>query len=139
VASSGRTCFVAALSAETGEERWRFRTVPRKGEPGSDTWGNFDLDAGGAPTWTTGSYDPALNLLYWPTGNPWPDFHGGDRPGDNLYSDCILALDADTGKMKWYFQFVPHDTHDWDANEQPVLLDANSPGAPRQPLPQADR
>jgi alcohol dehydrogenase (cytochrome c) len=138
VASSGQTCFIAALSAETGKEAWRVWTVPRKGEPGSDTWGNFPLENGGAPAWTTGTYDPALNLLYWPTGNPWPDF-GGDRPGDNLYSDCVLALDADTGKMKWYFQFVPHDTHDWDANEAPVLLDTTFRGTPRKLLVQANR
>ena len=139
VASSGRTCFIAALSAITGEEVWRVSAVPKKGEPGSDTWGNFPLDQGGGPTWTPGSYDPALNLLYWPTGNPWPDFYGGGRPGDNLYTDCILALDADSGKMKWYFQFVPHDTHDWDANETPVLLDADYEGKPRKLLLQANR
>ena len=131
VASSGQTCFIAALSAETGNEAWRVWTVPRKGEPGSDTWGNFPLENGSAPAWTTGTYDPDLNLLYWPTGNPWPDF-GGDRPGDNLYSDCVLALDPDTGKMKWYFQFVPHDTHDWDANEAPVLLDTEFRGRPTE-------
>jgi alcohol dehydrogenase (cytochrome c) len=139
VASSGRTCFVAALSAETGEEAWRVWAVPHKGEPGSETWGNFPLDQGGGPTWTTGSYDPELNLLYWPTGNPWPDFYGGDRPGDNLYTDSILALDADTGKMKWYFQFMPHDTHDWDANETPILVDATFKGRPRKLLLQANR
>jgi alcohol dehydrogenase (cytochrome c) len=139
VASSGQTCFVAALSAETGKEAWRVWTVPRKGEPGSESWGNFPLENGGGPTWTTGSYDPGLNLLYWPTGNPWPDFVGDDRPGDNLYTDCILALDADTGKMKWHFQFVPHDTHDWDANETPVLLDTEFRGRPRKLLVQANR
>jgi alcohol dehydrogenase (cytochrome c) len=139
VASSGKTCFVAALSAETGEEAWRVYAVPKKGEPGSETWGNFPLNQGGGPTWTTGSYDPALNLLYWPIGNPWPDFYGGDRPGDDLYTDSILALDADTGKMKWYFQFVPHDTHDWDANETPILLDADYAGRPRKLLLQANR
>lgn len=139
VASSGKRCFVAALSAETGEEAWRVWTVPHKGEPGADTWGSFNLDWGGAPTWTTGSYDAELNLLYWPTGNPWPDFYGGDRPGDNLYSDSILAIDADTGKMRWYFQFIPHDTHDWDANEQPVLVDMEFGGRPRKLLLQANR
>jgi alcohol dehydrogenase (cytochrome c) len=139
VASSGKACFVAALSAETGEEAWRFWTVPRKGEPGSDSWGKINVENGGAPTWTTGSYDPDLNLIYWPTGNPWPDFNGTDRPGDNLYSDCVLALDPESGKMKWYFQFVPHDTHDWDANEQPVLLDADFRGQPRKLLLQANR
>lgn len=139
VASSGKTCFVAALSGETGDELWRFWSVPRKGEFGADSWGKFPLDWGGGPTWTPGSYDPQLNLLYWPTGNPWPDFYGGDRPGDNLYSDCILALDADSGKLKWYFQFTPHDTHDWDANETPVLFDAAVGGQARKLLLQADR
>ena len=139
VASSGKTCFVAALSAETGQEAWRVWAVPRKGEAGSETWGSFPLDQGGGPTWTTGSYDPDLNLLYWPTGNPWPDFYGGDRPGDNLFTDCILALDADTGKMKWYFQFVPHDTHDWDANETPILFDGEFKGQRRKLLLQANR
>jgi len=139
VASSGKTCYVSAISAATGKEVWRVWSVPRKGEQGSDTWGNFPLQEGGGPTWTAGSYDPSLNLLYWPTGNPWPDFYGGDRPGDNLYTDCILALDADTGKMKWHFQFVPHDTHDWDANETPVLADINFRGRARKLLLQANR
>jgi alcohol dehydrogenase (cytochrome c) len=139
VASSGRTCFVAALSAESGAEVWRVSAVPKKGEPGSETWGNFPLERGGGPTWTPGSYDPGLNLLYWPIGNPWPDFYGGDRPGDNLYTDSILALDPDTGRMKWYFQFVPHDTHDWDANETPVLADLVFDGRPRKLLLQANR
>lgn len=139
VASSGKTCFIAALSAETGKEAWRVWSVPRKGEPGANTWGDFPLEQGGGPTWTTGTYDPALNLLYWPTGNPWPDFVGDRRPGDNLYTDCVLALDADTGKMKWYFQFVPHDTHDWDANETPVLLDTEFRGRRRKLLIQANR
>jgi alcohol dehydrogenase (cytochrome c) len=139
VASSGKTCFVAALSAETGTEAWRVWAVPRKGDPGSETWGDFPLENGGGPTWTTGTYDPGLNLLYWPTGNPWPDFVGDRRPGDNLFTDCVLALDADTGKMKWYFQFVPHDTHDWDANETPVLVDAEFRGRPRKLLVQANR
>jgi alcohol dehydrogenase (cytochrome c) len=139
LASSGKTCYVAALSSETGDEAWRVLAVPRKGEPGSETWGDFPLESGGGPTWTTGTYDPDLNLLYWPTGNPWTDFSGGDRTGDNLYTDCVLAIDADTGKMKWHFQFVPHDTHDWDANETPVLLDTVFKGRPRKLLIQANR
>jgi alcohol dehydrogenase (cytochrome c) len=139
VASSGKTCFVAALSAADGKEVWRFWSVPRAGEPGADTWGGFPLDQGGGPTWTPGTFDPDLNLLYWPIGNPWPDFYGGDRPGDNLYTDSIVALDADTGKRKWHFQFVPHDTHDWDANETPVLLDTEFKGQKRKLLIQADR
>jgi alcohol dehydrogenase (cytochrome c) len=139
VASSGKTCYISALSSETGDEAWRVWAVPHKGEPGSETWGSFPLDSGGGPTWTTGTYDPALNLLYWPTGNPWPDFYGGDRPGDNLYTDSVLALDADSGKMKWYFQFVPHDTHDWDANETPILFDTEFQGRPRKLMLQANR
>ncbi len=136
---SGQRGFVAALSAETGDEAWRFWTVPHKGEPGADTWAQFPLDYGGAPTWTTGSYDPQSNTVYWPTGNPWPDFYGGGRVGDNLYSDCVVALDGDTGKLKWYFQFTPHDTHDWDANETPVLIDAPIRGSMSKLLVQANR
>ena len=136
---SGQRGFVAALSAATGEEAWRFWTVPGKGDPGGDTWGNFPPEMGGAPTWTTGSFDPGLNLVYWPTGNPWPDYYGGNRPGDNLYSDCVLALDADTGKLKWHFQFTPHDIHDWDANETLALIDAPFGGRTRKLLVQANR
>jgi alcohol dehydrogenase (cytochrome c) len=136
---SGQRGFVAMIDAVTGKERWRFWTVPNKGEPGSETWGGFPAEMGGAPTWTTGTYDPELNLIYWPTGNPWPDFYGGRRPGDNLYSDSVVALDADTGKMKWYFQFTPHDVWDWDANENPVLVDATFRGRPRKLLIQANR
>ena len=136
---SGQRGFVAALSASTGEELWRVWTVPGPGEPGSESWGGFNHEHGGAPTWTTGSFDPELNLIYWPTGNPWPDFYGGRRKGDNLYSDSVLALDADTGKMKWYFQFTPHDVWDWDANETLVLADANWKGKPRKLMFQANR
>ena len=136
---AGLRGFVAALSAETGEELWRFWTVPAKGEPGSETWGDFPTDWGGAPTWLTGSFDADLNLIYWPTGNPWPNFYGGDRPGDNLYSNCVLALDADTGQLKWHFQFTPHDTHDWDAAEMLVLIDREFGGRQRKLMIQANR
>ncbi len=136
---SGQRGFVAAISAEDGKEQWRFWTVPGKGEPGSETWGGFPAEWGGAPTWTTGSFDPDLNLIYWPTGNPWPDFYGGHRRGSNLYSNSVLALDADTGKLKWYFQFTPRDTHDWDANETLTLLDAPFRGKPRKLMVQANR
>ena len=95
---------------------------PQKGEPGSETWGKL-IDYGGGATWLSGTFDPDLNTLYWTTGNPWPDFFGVDRGGDNLYSCSLLALDANTGKIKWHFQFTPHDTHDWDAQSWPVLVD----------------
>jgi len=131
--------FVAAFSAATGEERWRFWTVPAKGEPAAETWGELGPEWGGAATWLNGTYDPELNILYWTAGNPWPDFYGGARHGDNLYSDSLLALDADTGKLKWYFQFTPHDTHDWDAQAWPVLLDSVYEGRPRKLLLHANR
>ena len=136
---AGLRGFLSALSAETGEEIWKFWTVPAKGQPGSETWGDFPAEWGGAPTWMTGSFDPELNLIYWPTGNPWPNFYGGDRPGDNLYSDCVLALDADTGELKWHFQFTPHDTHDWDATEMLVLIDREFQGRERKLMIQANR
>jgi PQQ-dependent dehydrogenase (methanol/ethanol family) len=131
--------FLAAFSAATGEELWRFWTVPAKGEPGAETWGELGPEWGGAATWLNGTYDPELNLLYWTTGNPWPDFYGGARRGDNLYSDSLLALDAGTGKLKWYFQFTPHDTHDWDAQAWPVLLDTTYEGRARKLLLHANR
>ena len=131
--------FLAAYSAATGDELWRFWTVPAKGEPGAESWGQLGPEWGGAATWLNGTYDPELNLLYWTTGNPWPDFYGGARHGDNLYSDSLLALDADSGKLKWYFQFTPHDTHDWDAQAWPVLLDAPFGGRARKLLLHANR
>jgi alcohol dehydrogenase (cytochrome c) len=130
---SGMRGFVAALNAETGDEVWRTYTIPGRGEPGSETWGDLTIDWGGGGTWLTGTFDPQLNLLYWTTGNPWPDFYAGDRDGDNLYSDSVLALDADTGKMKWYFQFTPKDVWDWDAQAWPVLLDVPWEADPGKP------
>ena len=115
--------FLDAYYATTGKPAWRFWTVPMKGEPGSETWGEDSWKHGSATTWVTGSYDPDLNLIYWGTGNPGPDWNGDVRPGDNLYSDCLIALDADTGKLKWYFQFTPHDVWDLDSTEIPVLVD----------------
>ncbi len=114
---------IDAYDAETGELRWRFYTIPGEGEPGNETWGGDSWKYGGAPTWLTGSYDPDTNLIYWGTGNPGPDWNGDLRPGDNLYSDAVVGLDADTGELKWHFQFTPHDTHDWDATQIPVLVD----------------
>ena len=131
-AEGGIRGFLDAYDAKTGERVWRFWTVPAPGEPGSETWGGDSWKFGGASTWITGSYDPELNLVYWGTGNPGPDYNGDVRPGDNLYSCSLLALDADTGKLKWYFQFTPHDTHDWDATQIPVLLDSTFNGRPRK-------
>jgi len=126
--------FLDAYSAKDGKRIWRSYTVPGPGEPGNETWEGDSWKSGGAPTWLTGSFDPELNLIYWGTGNPSPDFNGEVRKGDNLYSDCVLALDADTGKMKWYFQFTPHDVWDWDAAQIPVLLDTEVNGTNRKLL-----
>ena len=125
--------FVDAYDAATGRRVWRFGTVPGPGEAGHETWTGDSWKTGGAPAWLTGSYDPELNLIYWPTGNPSPVNYGGDRNGDNLYSDCMLALDPDTGSLKWYFQFTPHDVHDYDSTEIPVLIDADWDGQPADP------
>jgi alcohol dehydrogenase (cytochrome c) len=115
--------YVDAYDAETGERRWRSYTIPGKGEPGNETWAGDSWQTGGGPTWMTGSYDPKLGLLYWGVGNPAPDFNGSGREGDNLYTNSVVALDVDTGKMQWFFQFTPHDLHDWDANQVPLLID----------------
>ena len=131
--------FVAAWDQTTGKEVWRFWTVPLPGEPGSETWKGKELEHRSGATWMTGTYDPALDLVYWPVGNPGPDYDGSEREGDNLYTDSILALDAKTGKLKWYYQFTPHDVHDWDAQEPPVLVDTNWQGQPRKLLLQANR
>jgi alcohol dehydrogenase (cytochrome c) len=131
--------FVDAYDAVTGQRTWRFETVPGPGQPGHETWAGDSWKTGGAPAWLTGTYDPELNLIFWPTGNPSPVNYGGDRQGDNLYSDCMLALDADTGKLKWYFQFTPHDVHDYDSTEIPVLIDADWAGQPHKLLIQANR
>jgi alcohol dehydrogenase (cytochrome c) len=131
-AEGGIRGFLDAYDVKTGERAWRFWTVPAPGEPGSETWEGNAWRNGGASTWLTGSYDPDLNLLYWGTGNPGPDYNGDVRPGDNLYSCSLLALDPDTGKLKWHFQFTPHDTRDWDATQVPVLLDSTIGGRTRK-------
>lgn len=131
-AEGGIRGFLDAYDAKTGDRVWRFWTVPSPGEPGSETWGNNSWEHGGGSTWVTGSYDPELNLVYWGTGNPGPDYNGDVRPGDNLYTCSLLALDADTGKRKWHFQFTPHDTRDWDATQVPVLLNSTLGGRLRK-------
>jgi alcohol dehydrogenase (cytochrome c) len=131
--------FVAAYDADSGKLAWRFWTIPALGEFGSESWpGDLYLHGGGT-TWMPGTYDPELNTLYWGTSNPAPDFEGSVRPGDDLYTDCLLALDPDTGKLKWYFQFTPHDLFDYDATETPVLLDATYKGQPHKLLVEANR
>ncbi len=123
-----------AYDAKTGKRAWRFWTIPGPGEPGNETWKGDSWKSGAGGTWVTGSYDPETNLVYWGTGNPGPDWNGDVRQGDNLYADCMLALDADSGKLKWYFQFTPHDIHDWDATEVPVLVDGVVRGQKRKLL-----
>ena len=115
--------YIAAYDAATGEEAWRFYTIPGPGEPGNDTWAGDSWRYGGASVWLTGSYDPELNLTYWGIGNPGPDWNPAQRRGDNLYSDSVVALDADTGELRWYFQFTPNDTYDYDSVQIPVLAD----------------
>ena len=117
----GANGFVAAHDQETGKEVWRFWTVPKPGTPGSETWQGKDIEHGGAPTWFTGSYDPELDMVYWPTGNPAKEYNGDDRKGDNLYAGSILALDRKTGTLRWHYQFTPHDLWDWDATQTSVL------------------
>jgi alcohol dehydrogenase (cytochrome c) len=135
----GANGFVVAHDQQTGKEAWRFWTVPKRGEPGSETWGGKDIDHGGAPTWFTGSYDAVLDIVYWPTGNPAKEYNGDDRKGDNLYSDTILALDRRTGALKWHYQFTPHDLWDWDATQTSVLVDADWEGTPRKLMLHANR
>jgi PQQ-dependent dehydrogenase (methanol/ethanol family) len=136
-ADEGIRGFVAAYKASTGQLVWRRWTIPAKGEPGSETWQGSIMSGGS--TWLTGSYDPETKVLYWPTGNPWPDTDGTNRKGDNLYTNCILAMDVETGKLRWHFQFTPHDLHDWDATEPPVLVDTLFKGRQRKLLLHADR
>jgi len=131
--------FIAALDAKTGREAWRFYTIPVAGEPGSETWKGDSWKHGGASVWITGSYDPELNLTYWGIGNPGPDYNDEERAGDNLYSDSVVALDPDTGKLKWHFQFTPHDVWDYDSVQIPVLADVEYQGRPRKAMFWANR
>lgn len=131
--------FLAAFDQVSGKEVWRFWTVPKPGEPGSETWVGRDIEHGGATTWQTGAYDPDLGTVYWATGNPGPDYNGDQRLGDNLYASSILALEAKTGKLKWYFQVTPHNVWDWDAQQPLALVDSSWDGQPRKLLLHASR
>lgn len=135
----GARGFLAAFDQATGKEVWRFWTVPKPGEPGAETWKGTDINHPSAATWLTGTYDPQLGMLYWQTGNPGPDLNGDQRGGDNLYSSSILALDAKTGKLKWYYQYTPHNVWDWDAQQPPVLVDTFWQGQIRKLLLHANR
>jgi alcohol dehydrogenase (cytochrome c) len=136
---SGVRGFLAAYDALSGSLKWRFWTIPGPGEFGSASWPGNSYLHGGGTTWMPGTYDAKLNTLYWTTSNAAPDFAGDSRPGDDLYTACVLALNADTGELKWFFQFTPHDLYDFDANETPVLVDAEEGGATRHLLVQANR
>jgi len=131
--------FVDAYDAKTGKRAWRFNTIPGPGEPGHESWSGDAWKTGGGSTWVTGSYDPQLNLVYWGVGNPGPDWNGDDRPGDNLYTCSLVALDGSTGALRWHFQFTPHDTHDWDSTHVPVLFDGEVRGKKRKLIGVANR
>ena len=131
--------FLDAYDAATGRRLWRVNVIPDKDDPARATWAGNSADFGGGPTWMTGTYDAQTDTLFWSTGNPSPDYDGTVRTGDNLYTCSVLALDPKTGKMKWYFQFTPHDTHDWDATETNVLADGIFRGRLRHLILHADR
>ena len=135
----GARGFIVAFKASNGELAWRYWTMPARGEPGSETWVGRAIEHGCAAPWLTGSYDPETKLLYWTTGNPCPDYNGDERKGDNLYTSSVVALDPATGKQRWYFQFTPHDLHDWDAAQPVLTVNANFRGKPRKLLLQANR
>jgi len=124
--------FLAAYDVTTGRQLWKFDTIPGPGEVGHETWQKEAWKTGGGGTWVTGSYDPSLDLLYWGVGNPSPDFTGDTRPGDNLFTESVVALHATSGRMAWYFQFTPHDEHDWDSGQTPILADLFVDGAERK-------
>jgi alcohol dehydrogenase (cytochrome c) len=131
--------YILALDPKTGKELWRFYTIPAPGQPGSETWSGDAWKRGGGPIWVTGSYDPELNLTYWGVGNPGPDWNSDGRPGDNLYTDSVIALDADTGALKWHYQFTPHDEFDYDATQIQVLADIQIQSQSRKVLMTANR
>ncbi len=131
--------YIAAFDAKTGDEAWRFYTIPAPGEPGNDSWAGDSWRTGGAAVWNAAAYDPETNLAFWGTGNPAPDWDGSTRLGDNLYSNSVVALDVDTGALKWHYQFTPHDELDYDATQVPVLADIEWRGAPRKVMLWANR
>ena len=136
----GANCWVSAYDVKTGSERWRFYTAPISADdPVAKTWAGDSWKHGGSPIWVTGSYDPETNLTFWGTGNPNPGWNGDTRPGDDLYSDSVVALDADTGKLKWHYQFTPHDEFDWDSVQVPVLANIDWQGKPRKAMLWANR
>jgi alcohol dehydrogenase (cytochrome c) len=135
----GARGFLDAYRASTGERAWRWYSIPKRGEKGSETWIGQALEHGCGATWMPGSYDPQLDLIYWAIGNPCPDIAGEERIGDNLYTSSVVALNAKTGEMKWYYQFTPHDTHDWDAVQPMLLVDEVWQGKPRKLLMHGDR
>jgi len=131
--------FIDAYDAQSGKRAWRFYTIPGPGEPGHNTWSGDEWKTGGSGVWTTGAYDPEQNLIFYGTGNPGPDYHSESREGDNLYSCSLVAVDADTGKLRWHYQFTPHDVHDWDSTQVPILADLTIAGQPRKVLMFANR
>jgi len=131
--------FLDAYDSETGERAWRFWTIPGDGDPGIGTWDGESWKTGAGATWVPGTYDPELDVLYWGVGNPGPDWNGDARKGDNLYTCSVVALDPSSGKLKWYFQFTPHDLHDWDANQTSILIDGEFNGKQRKLLATANR
>ncbi|HEY1308074.1 MAG TPA: PQQ-dependent dehydrogenase, methanol/ethanol family [Vicinamibacterales bacterium] len=135
----GIRAFIAAYDAKNGKQLWRFWTIPGPGEPGNDSWSGESWKTGGAAVWNSGAYDAEANLVYFGTGNPWPDRDGSVRLGDNLYSDSVVALDPDTGKLKWHYQFTPHDQMDYDSTQVPILADLQWQGRPRKVMLWANR
>jgi alcohol dehydrogenase (cytochrome c) len=135
----GVRALITAFDARTGKEAWRFYTIPAPGEPNGDTWSGDSWKEGGAAVWNAGAYDPETNLVFFGTGNPAPDWDGRTRLGDNLYSNCVVALDADTGELKWFYQFTPHDELDYDSTQVPVLADLTWRGEPRKVMLWANR
>ncbi|HTG89784.1 MAG TPA: PQQ-binding-like beta-propeller repeat protein [Vicinamibacterales bacterium] len=132
--------FLQAYDVETGKHLWTWNAVPTSStDPGAETWAGDSWKLGGGPMWVSGSFDPELNTIFYGTGQPGSQWAGDVREGDNLFTDCVVALDVDSGKMKWHFQFTPHDVRDWDALEMPVLIDAPFRGQPRKLLVQANR